>query len=133
MEGCFRGFLYTCLWMVLFWVYNGVLLGLFVWFPARFALCLRTKILEWFWLIIFVCPPSCFARLVLVLFCCALYGVLCMCCVCFVCSLSRTWLAPVQRCMYDTCYMGVLSHKTMQKCEKLHNKTLQTTTSVHVN
>ena len=76
----------------------------------------------------FVRPPSYFVCLILVLFCCVVYSVLCMCCVRFVYSLSRTWLAPVQRCMYDTCYMSVLSHKTMQQCEKLHNKTLQTTT-----
>lgn len=80
-----------------------------------------------------VCPPSYFTRLILVLFYCVIYIVLRWCCVRFVYSLSRTWLAPVQRCMYDTCYMSVLSHKIMQKCEKLHNKTLQNTTSVHVN
>lgn len=32
----------------------------------------------------FVGPPGYFVRLILVLFCGALYGVLCMCCVCFV-------------------------------------------------
>ena len=111
------------------------LLGCFGWFPASFILCLRTKIFVVVLADYFVCPPppSCFMRLVFVLFCCVLYGVLCMCCVRFVYLLSRTWLAPVQRCMYDTCYMSVLSHKTMQKCEKMHNKTLQTTTSVHFN
>ena len=81
----------------------------------------------------FLCPPSCFVHLVLVLFCCVLYSVLCMFCVRFVYPLSRTWLAHVQRCMYDTCYMSVLNHKTMPQCEKLHNKTLQTTTCVYDN
>ena len=104
------------------------LLGCFGWFPACFILCLWTKIFVVVLSDYFLFPPGYFARLILVLFCCVLYGVLCMCCVRFVYLLSRTWLAPVQRCMYDTCYMSVLSHKIMQKCEKLHNKTLQTTT-----
>lgn len=103
-----------CLRQDSFWLYNGV-----------FVVVLSDY---------FLCPPSYFACLILVLFCCVVYGVFFVCVVyVFVYSLSRTWLAPVQRCMYDTCYMSVLSHKIMQKCEKLHNKTLQNTTSAHVN
>ena len=86
-RGVFRGGLYTCLYKVLFWLYNGV-------FVLVFCVC-----------VVYV----------------------------FVYSLSRTWLAPVQHCMYDTCYMSVFSHKIMQQCEKLHNKTLQNATGVHVN
>jgi len=107
--------------------------GCFGWFPALFILCLITNIFVVVLSDYFLFTTSYFVRLILVLFCCVVYGVLCMCCVRFVYPLSRTWLVPVQRCMYDTCYMSVLSHKTMQKCEKLHNKTLQTTTGVHVN
>ena len=70
---------------------------------------------------------------VLALFCGALFSVLCMCCVCFVYYPSRTWLAPVQYCMYATCYNCVVVQNIMQQCEKLHNKTLQTTTCVYDN
>lgn len=90
--------------------------------------CLCSKILEWFWLII-LCVPRVILRAFFWCYFVVWYMVFCVCVVyVFVYSLSRTWLAPVQRCMYDTCYMSVLSHKTMQKCEKLHNKTLQATT-----
>lgn len=122
-----------CLRQDSFWLYNGVFVGVFWWFPARFVACLWAKVFVINLADYFLRPPSYFARLILVLFCCMLYGVLYMCFVRFVYPLSRTWLAPVQRCMYDTCYISVLSRKIMQQCEKLHNKTLQTTTGVHIN
>ncbi len=130
---CFRGGLYTCLYKVLFWLYTDVFIWVFWVVPGAFYFVF----VNIFFVVVlsdyFLFPPSYFKRFILVLFCYVVYGVLCLCCVCFVYSLSRTWLDPAQRCMYDTCYMSVLSHKIMQKCEKLHNKTLQNTTSVHVN
>lgn len=100
-------------------------MGCFGRFPARFIFVFVNKNFRVVLVDYFVCPPSYFVVWYIVFCVCVVYV--------FVYSLSRTWLAPVQRCMYDTCYMSVLSHKIMQKCEKLHNKTLQTTTSVHVN
>ncbi len=72
-------------------VYNGFcfgyivvfLLGCFGWFPARFVSCLRTKNFVIVLVDYFLCPPSYFTRIILVLFCCVVYSVLCMCCVRF--------------------------------------------------
>ena len=60
------------------------LLGCFGWFPARFIFVFVNQnfvvVLSDFF---FLFPPSYFARLILVLFCCVVYGVLCMFCVRF--------------------------------------------------
>ena len=130
--GCFLGGLYACLYNVLFWLLNGVFVGVFWVVPSAFYFVfVDQNFCSGFGRLFSVSPELFYTPYFGVILLCGIWCfvyVLCTFCVRFVYSLSRTRLAPVQRCMYDTCYMSVLSHKTMQKCEKLHNKTLQTTT-----